>query len=329
MSQLRLDPLTGRWTVISPRRGDRPHAFLTRSLPVETEETRICPFCPGEPQAPAPVLEARDESGQWQVRVLPNLYPAFTGSEPMAVSHLGPVFTQATASGVHEVLVLSPLHDLDWAELPPEQAGLAMRVLRDRVDQHASEPGLRYTQAIVNYGREAGASLEHPHAQLLGMPFVPGEIVSEQAGFARFKGNCLLCTTVQAEGEAGHRVVHEDDTALAVCPFWSGTPFEVMIIPKTHQPHLHLGAPDDVGSIGATLSEVLQRVRSAIGNVAYNVVFHSAPYRSTGEFHWHIHVLPKVTTRAGFELGTGVLINVVPPEHAARELRAVELATTG
>ena len=247
----------------------------------------------------------------------------------MVVTHLGPVFTQAPASGIHEVLVLCPEHDADWADLSDAQAGLVMAAIRDRIAEHAGTPGLRYSQAIVNAGREAGASLEHPHGQLLGMPFVPRELVDEQAGFARFEGNCLLCTTTEAEEDVNHRVVQADERSAVICPFWSGVPFEMLIIPRAHDPHLHHARPRDLAAMGRAVRSAVQALHRRLGDVAYNVVFHSAPYRMTGVFHWHIHLLPKVTTLAAFELGTGVLINVVSPEVACQELRAAAAAGQG
>ena len=113
-----------------------------------------------------------------------------------------------------------------------------MAAIRDRMEDHARRVTVRYTQAIVNHGREAGASLEHPHGQLLGIPFVPGEIAEEEAGFRRFGESCLLCTMVEAERQAGHRVVIDDDKVLVVCPFWSGAPYEMLVMPRTHEAHL-------------------------------------------------------------------------------------------
>src|SRR5947208_11057432 len=141
MSQLRLDPLTGRWVVISTDRAERPFAFVPRSLPVEADPSRACPFCPGNEEATPPALEAYGPSGTWQVRVVPNLYPAFDGDAPMVVNHLGPVFTQAPGSGIHEVFVLSPEHRANWADLPDAHAALVMAALRDRMQEHASLPG--------------------------------------------------------------------------------------------------------------------------------------------------------------------------------------------
>ena len=321
MSQLRLDPLTGRWVVISLDRSDRPTDFAPRALQVEADPRRPCPFCPGHEEATPPALETYGPGGEWLVRVVPNLYPAFAGNEPMIVDHLGPVFTQAPASGIHEVLVLTSDHRASWADLPDAHTGLVLAAIRDRMAEHSAVPGLRYSQAIVNAGREAGASLEHPHGQLLAMSFVPREISDEQAGFARFEGSCLLCTTIEAEEAIAYRVVLADEHVLVICPYWSSIPYEMLVIPRTHQRHLASATPSDLAAVGRAVRTALSRLRERLGDVAYNVVFHAAPFRTEGEFHWHVHLLPKVTTQAGFELGTGVPINICPPEAAADELR--------
>lgn len=288
---------------------------------MQADTTRPCPFCPGNEESTPPALETYGSTGKWLVRVVPNLYPAFEGDHPFVVEHRGPVFTQAFAGGIHEVLVLSPDHEGSWERLTDEQSGLVMAAIRDRVEEHASVPGLRYSQAIVNAGREAGASVEHPHGQLLGMSFVPRELAEEQAGFARFAGRCLLCTTVDAEEDAKHRVVYADERVLVICPFWSGIPFEMLVIPRVHGPHLHRAAPADLVAVGRALRTVLGQLRGSLGDVPYNLVFHAAPYRAPEPYHWHVHVWPKLTTQAGFELGTGVLINIVAPEQATEELR--------
>jgi UDPglucose--hexose-1-phosphate uridylyltransferase len=320
MSQLRLDPLTGRWVAINAERRQRPNDVTARSLPVEVDPTRPCPFCPGRAETEPPTLVTPGPDGNWRVLVVPNLYPAFEGRDPMVVEHLGPIFTLADASGCHEVLVVHPDHNSSWADLSDEQANLVMSAIAARAEAHANMSELRYSQAIVNYGREAGASLVHPHGQLLGLPFVPGEILAEQAGFDRFSGACLLCTTIEAELDAGTRIVYEDEHVVVLCPFWSGTPYEMLAIPRTHGAHLHTADQSALGSVGIGLRHALSNLKAALGDLAYNIVFHSAPYRGQGVFHWHAHVYPKVTTRAGFELGTGVLINVVPPEEATTVL---------
>src|SRR5690606_25201563 len=130
---------------------------------------------------------------------------------------------------------------------------LVMNALRDRLEDHARHHGVRYTQAIVNHGREAGASLSHPHGQLLGMPFVPGTLLEEEAGFGRFEGSCLLCTVAEAELSEGGRVVVDDERVVAVAPFWSGTPYELLLIPKVHESHLPRAEPADLVAVGRVL----------------------------------------------------------------------------
>ncbi len=321
MNQLRLDPLSGRWVAVSTERVERGTVFAPRQQVPFPD--RPCPFCPGNEDATPPALETYGAEGHWLVRVVPNRYPAFEGMAPFVVEHRGPVFTEAPASGIHEVLVFSPNHDLTLGELDDTQCQLVMSAIRDRVEEHQSTPGLRYSQVIVNSGREAGASLEHPHGQLLGIPFVPRELVDEQGSFARFAGGCLLCTATTSEERAGYRIVDADEHAVTFAPYWSGSPYELLVVPRAHEPHLHHTTPADLGGCGVAVRNAIASLQLLLGDIAYNVIFHSAPYRASSPYHWHVHVLPKLTTRAGFELGTGVYINVVAPERAAEELRAV------
>ena len=322
MNQLRLDPLTGRWVVVSIDRAAPPVRLRPRTAPVQADTTRPVPFCPGNEESTPPALETYGSSGPWLVRVVPNLYPAFEGDHPFVVEHRGPVFTQATAGGIHEVLVLSPEHDHGWDRISDEQAGLVMAAIRDRIEEHSNVPGLRYSQAIVNAGREAGASIEHPHGQLLGMSFVPRELAEEQAGFARFAGRCLLCTTVDAEEDAGYRVVYADERVLVVCPFWSGTPYEMLVIPRTHGPHLHRATPADLvggGPVAAHRPGSAARAAAATWPTTSSSTPPPTgrPSPTTGTSTSG----PSSPPQAGFELGTGVLINIVAPEQATEELR--------
>jgi UDPglucose--hexose-1-phosphate uridylyltransferase len=323
VSQLRLNPLTDRWVAIAVERASRPGDFAPRWLPVESSGLP-CPFCPGHEEETPPALETYARDGRWVVRVVPNLYPAFEGREPFSVEHLGALFAQAPATGIHEVLVFSPEHHSSWAHLDDKQVGLTMAAIRDRMEEHAARSSVRYTQAIVNHGREAGASLEHPHGQLLGIPFVPEELGAESRSFAAFDhrhGDCVLCATHAAEVEESTRVVWSDDRVLVTCPYWSATPYEMLVVPARHEAHLAAARPADLVSVGRAIRDALRALGRLIGDVAYNLVFHSAPHHADGPFHWHVHVLPRLTSVAGFEAGTGVLINIVAPEQAAGQLR--------
>lgn len=323
MNQIRLNPLTGRWVTVATDRLSRPDELARDHAPVESSPVDPCPFCPGhEAETPAAVHALAAEDGGWQVRVVPNRYPAFDGPGRLQVEHLGPLFAQAPATGRHEVVVLTPEHAASWADLSDAQASLVMTAIRDRLAAHADDGDVRYSQAIVNHGRAAGASLSHPHGQLLGVPFVPGELVDEIAGFRRFTGGCLLCATVQAERQAGHRMIADRPGVAVVAPWWSGSPFEVLLVPTVHEGHLHEAEPTELATVGLALRDVLAALRDRLGDPAYNIVFHTLPHRADDPFHWHVHVIPRLQTEGGFEHGTGVPINVVAPEDACRVLSA-------
>lgn len=317
VNQLRLNPLTGRWVTVSTGRASRPGDFATdRGHPVD-DPASGCPFCPGHEEELPPALETYGTSGSWSLRVVPNRYPAFEGAGEMKVTKLGPLFAKAPARGIHEVLVLTPEHDHSWADLDDRQTGLVMAALRDRLEDHAATAGIRYSQAIVNHGLAAGASRRHPHGQLLGIPFVPGELLEEIAGFRRFEGGCLLCATVEAERDAGYRTLAIDDEVAVVAPWWSGSPFELLVIPVAHEGHLHHAPPASLVAVGTAIRDALARLRTLLGDVSYNIVFHTLPHRADDPFHWHAHVTPRLHSAGGFERGTGVPINIVAPEDVA------------
>lgn len=323
MSQMRLNQLTGRWVTIVADRADRPTDFVPRAGLNDLDPSRSCPFCPGGSDTAAPVLERLDHNGNWTMRVVPNLYPAYEGDGGFAVRNLGPVHVMAEGTGLHEVFVFTPQHASALDQLPDDLAGDFMLALKQRFIEHSELPDIRYTQAIINHGREAGASLSHPHGQLLGLPFVPGEILDEERAFARFAGGCLLCTTAEAELATGERVVFANDDVLVICPYWSGQPYELLIIPRRHDQHLKSADAESLRAVGRALRDAASFLNQALGDVAYNIGFHTAPHAHSGEYHWHIHVWPNLVTQAGFERGTGVMINVMPPEQAAATLRSV------
>jgi UDPglucose--hexose-1-phosphate uridylyltransferase len=257
------------------------------------------------------------------MRVIPNLYPAFAGATGFVVHHVGPVHVTAEATGIHEVFVYSRDHDSGLDDLDDAQAREFMQALKRRLLDHAASSGVRYTQVVVNHGREAGASLAHPHAQILGLPFVPTEILDEERAFARFAGGCVICTTIEAETASGDRVVFANDDVVCVAPFWSGAPYELLLMPRCHEGHLQTADDGSLDAMGIAIRDAVAQLNSALGDVAFNVGVHSAPHEHAGEYHWHVHLWPNLVTQAGFERGTGVMINVIDPETAAESLRSV------
>jgi UDPglucose--hexose-1-phosphate uridylyltransferase len=229
------------------------------------------------------------------------------------------LFASAPASGAHEVVVNAPAHLTTLAALPAERLTSAVAAWRERMRAHSSDAG--YVHLIVNEGPDAGASLEHSHAQLYALGFVPAEIARERERAAayheRTMGGHLLGDVATEEVRRRERLVAIDDEALLVCPWASRGPFELRVIPRSPAPSFER---DDRGT--AMIATALR----ALGGVfdpapQLNLWVRTAP-RGTEEFCWHVDVVPRLTIRAGFELGTGTEVSVYPPERAAADLRA-------
>jgi len=328
---LRIDPLSGLKTIVAGDRATRPgggfHAEPRQPLDPETD-----PFLEGhEDRTPPEVFALRDggppNSPGWKVRVVPNLYPALeAGSaesveiDPLADERLGEpgFFGVGPAEGAHEVIVNAPEPVTSLHQLEPEQVETAMGVWRERMRAHAGAP---YRHLIVNEGRDAGASLPHTHAQLYALPFVPAAVARERERFTayalRTQGRNLLADLLQEEVRLRERVVAIDEEAVALCPFASRVPFEVQIVPRRPRSLF-----EDDGALGARLlHDVLGRLERVLGAVpALNLWVRTAPAGSE-YFCWWIDVLPRLTKLAGLEMGTGVNLNVMPPEKAAEQLR--------
>jgi UDPglucose--hexose-1-phosphate uridylyltransferase len=326
--ELRQDPFSGGWVAITAGRAARPEAFLGD---VGTARGPLgCPFCPGnEHMTPPEVWADRDPGTEpdrpgWRVRVVPNKFPAFAGPPSAAggvrrwVGSNG-LYRAVPTAGVHEVVVHNPDHEATLSDLQVPEVSRAMAAWRLRLDAHRDRD-LGAVLIIVNQGRTAGASLEHPHSQLLATAGRPDRVAAE---VDRLAGDgCAACATVAAERD-GPRLVDATGGLLALCPWASAAPFEALLLPTDHRPRFEDGGPDDDAAMAAALRGLLRRFCGVAGDHApYNLVLHSAP-PGARDFHWHLHLFPRLTTYGGFELGTGVIINVVDPDRAADALRSV------
>jgi UDPglucose--hexose-1-phosphate uridylyltransferase len=253
------------------------------------------------------------------VRVVPNKFPAFAGPDRAAAgaaSRNSGLYRAAPTAGVHEVVVHSPDHFATLADLPEPAVARVLAAWRQRLATHRGGP-FGAVVVIVNQGRTAGASLEHPHSQLFATAGRPERV---QAELDRLAGDgCAACAMVAAERD-GPRAVERAHGLLTLCPWASSAPFEALLLPERHQARLEEAGDDHAPA--AALRGLLARLKGAAGARApYNLVLHSAP-PGVEDFHWHLHLLPRLTTFGGFELGTGIVINVVDPDRAAAALRA-------
>jgi UDPglucose--hexose-1-phosphate uridylyltransferase len=333
MPELRIDPLSGLRVIVAGERGGRPGAWLEvdERPPIDPETD---PFLEGhEDRTPPEVFALRPNGGPpdgpgWTVRVVPNLYPALAGDghgdpDPLASGRGEPdLFAARPATGAHEVIVHTPRPVSSLLDLDSEEIVRAVDVWRERLRAH---DGAAYVHLIVNEGREAGASLPHTHAQLYALPFVPAAVARERERFTaysdRTQGRNLLEDLVQEEVRRRDRLVAVDSEAVMICPFASRVPFQLLIAPRRP-----VASFADDGPLGAELlRQALERLAAALGSVPpLNLWVRTAP-RGAERFCWRIDVLPRLAQLAGLEVGTGVHLNVLPPEDAARRLREADL----
>lgn len=329
MPELRQDIITGNWVVIAKERAMRPSDFSVQSV-CATEDLQNCPFCPGnEPMTPLELYAVRPKgsppnSSDWEVRVIPNKYPAFIESEMFSSSKYN--LPKRDSRGLHEVILHSPEHCLDIATLPREKVELVLRVYRIRYYSAGLDPEVKYVHIIVNHGMESGASLEHSHSQLFGMPFVPPLVQQELAGSSwhmKSRGNCIFCDLISLEMEEKERIVLQSDSFLAIAPFASRFPFEVWILPRIHRESFADATDEELEELSSVLKEVLRRYSEGFKNPPYNYFIHSAPTDGSDNsyYHWHIELFPRLTRLGAFELGTQMMINTTTPEVAASYLR--------
>jgi UDPglucose--hexose-1-phosphate uridylyltransferase len=304
--ELREDPLTGAVVIVAPGRSARPDTFgAAPSAPAAPPAN--CPFCAGH-EAMTPPEVSRTGTGApdtpgWRVRVVPNLYPLVGGDVP----------------GAHEVVVLSPAHDVSFGTLSDDAAAEVFAVLRDRAAHHLAH-GLVHVQPFVNYGKAAGASIEHPHAQLIALGFVPPAV---QAALDRFDraGVDLVALALDEALDGDHGVLQGD--AYAWCSRASLSAWEVLVAHPAAGARFDHAPDGHVASVAEVTRRVVAAYRALLGTVPYNVVVHTAPRDVVGGYHWYVRIAPRVTVPAGFEAGTGVFVNTVAPEHAAAALREV------
>ncbi len=331
MPELRKDPITFEWVIIAGERKDRPHNF---SKAWENGELppydKNCPFCPGnEHLTPPEIMALRDgqASTGWLVRVVPNKYPALRieGSTERVGKGM---FDYMDGVGAHEVIIETPIHNARISVLTIEQVQRVLVAYKERILDLQKDTRFLYILVFRNEGKEAGASLHHPHSQLIALPFVPHEVMLEIEGMKRyyaFRERCPFCDMVREEISFGERVVAESPNFLAVEPFASKYPFETLILPKLHHPSFADENECIFEEFASFLREVLARMDKALSNPPYNYTLHNTPLRghNANDFHWHLEIIPRISTPAGFELGSGIYINTVPPEESARILREV------
>jgi UDPglucose--hexose-1-phosphate uridylyltransferase len=339
MSELRKDLVSGRWVIIATERSKRPDDFRPQGgAAPAAEAVGFCPFCAGnEGKTPPEVFALRaagtaPDSPGWSVRVVPNKFPALTPGPPPPRATEG-VWQSMEGRGVHEVVIENPDHALELADLPVPHIKSVLGVLQQRIRTIERDLHYQYVQIFKNKGKEAGASLSHPHSQIVATPIIPKRVKEEIYGadrlFRTFK-ECGFCRILREEEAAGTRLVAGNAHFTAFAPYASRFPFEMSIFPQRHSAFFTDVRDEELTPMAEILKRVLTRLKETVGDPPYNMVLHQAPNPSLSlkgwpeihlKSHWHLEIMPILTKVAGFEWGTGFYINPVPPETGAKFLR--------
>ncbi len=332
VSELRQDLVSGDWVLVASGRAKRPQDFVPKKKPA-LQSISSCPFESSringeEPLAwyPHPKIAGKDSRENWFVQVVSNKYPALaphTDRSCAAPYDVG-AYKAMAGVGYHEVIITRP-HARSMGRMTKEEVAVVMRSYRDRYVALDKDPCIAYILVFHNHGPRAGASISHPHSQLIALPIVPPDVQrSFDGSFTFFKrtGKCIHCKILEDELNSGERIVYENDDFVVFAPYASHISFELRVYPKYHDPHFNHISEERIFSCADALSAALRKLYTALKNPDYNFFIHTSPanIHNGKHYHWHIEILPKTSIPAGLELGTGIDVVVVAPEEVPKML---------
>jgi len=329
MPELRRDPVVGRWVIIDSDHTKGPLDF-SKDDNTPTHQS-ICPFCPGrEHQTPHEVdavrpLKSLPDTPGWLVRTVPNKFPVLISDGSLQKEGIG-IYDQMSGIGAHEVLIEGPEHEKNLTELTKEEMLAVINQYQNRFRYLSKDSRFKYVMIFKNFGFSAGATLEHTHSQIIALPMVPKTVLEELKGaehYHQFRGRCVFCDMISQEYQDKERIIAENTSFLAFCPYAPRYAFETWIIPKGHSADFAQMDTATQVHLAQILQDMLRKIKQVLGNPSYNYYLHTAPvgYDHTACYHWHIEIIPKLTRSVGFEWGTGLHIVPTFPQDAARFLR--------
>ena len=322
--------MTGRWVAVATERHKRPNDFRVERMTVLPADQ--CPFCPGHEDMTPPEIYAHRGNGSgpntsgWDIRVIPNKFPALRVEGTLDRTHEG-MFDRMNGIGAHEVIIETPAHTKNLATMVEAEIVQVLVAYRERMLDLKRDHRFRYIMVFKNHGGEAGATLEHPHSQLIALPIVPDFVRDELDGARRHfseKERCIFCDIVRQELTDRRRVILETPDIVALAPWASRVPFEMWLVPRHHGSRFEEAPRHEYESLARVLRDIVGRMNRALESPPFNLLVHTSPFsEDAGPFyHWHIELMPKLGRVAGFEWGTGFFINPTSPEEAAQVLRA-------
>ncbi|MBW2967968.1 galactose-1-phosphate uridylyltransferase [Candidatus Woesearchaeota archaeon] len=315
--ELRKGYIMDRWVIIAESRGKRPHQFKTDDdIYANDPGPEKCFFCPGnESMTPEETGRIKDEKGGWKLRWFPNKFAAVDKKGNPEIKTADRFFTYADAYGNHEVIVETPDHSKQLFDLDEEDIVQLLKVYAHRIDELSNQPNIKYVSVFKNEGRKAGTSIVHSHSQLISVNTLPPR-VKHQIDAVRKFDSCPYCDIVRIESK-GDRLVRAGEEFVTFTPYASRFNFEAWIFPRTHYRTLMDFSDGQLHRLAAHMKHVLKKLKEL--NASFNMVVYYAPKGE--DLHFHIEFLPRIATHAGFELETGIIINSVSPEDAAKFYR--------
>jgi len=326
----------GRWVIVATERGKRPSEYAPQ--PEEPIDVAKDPFAEGNEHMTPPEVYAVRKPGSkpngpgWLVRVVPNRFPALRIEGDLDKEAWG-IYDRMNGIGAHEVIIETPDPYLPLEQQSVEGIARVFEAYRARMADLFRDSRFRYILIFKNHGRLAGASLPHPHSQLIATPVTPNHVKSKLEGSMAYfaaKDRCIYEDLLRQELREGQRLVYENEGFVAFCPFASRFPFEVTVMPRRQSPDYYAIRPDEILHLADAMKVSLMKLSKALNQPQYNFIIHTAPARRPragywatidSDFRWHIEILPRLTLIAGFEVGSGFYINPTPPEEAAKYLR--------
>ena len=328
MAEIRKDLVKNNWVAIAADMALKPHDFPINKRGIETRGNKLfCPFCEGnESSTPPEILAHRDKDSQanapgWSIRVIPNKFSVFHLEGILEKTHSG-IYSNYNGVGRQEVIIETPNHGIDLHEFEQEQIALILKTVKQRYNDLSLDERIKYIQIYKNRGIFAGASQEHSHSQIIGLPFVP-RWNSGLIDYYDKHGQCLLCAIVAQEKETGIRLVHETEHFLLICPYASRFSYETWVIPKQHCEHFGAVSEAEINDLAMVCRQYTGMMIKSLHNPAYNFVFNTAPVNMPYQpgFHWYMEITPRLLVTTGVDIATGIYMNPVAPELSAALFR--------
>ncbi len=332
MPELRQNLATREWVIIASERARRPNAFSASEQRLLTEEHNSyepdCPFCVGNEELDLEV-ERFPANGAWQTRVVQNKYPALAKEGALTRVFNG-VQRRIAGVGYHEVVIEHPRHNTTLALMTPDEVQIVLKTFQRRGIEISKDHRIEHIIYFKNHGATAGASLLHPHSQIIGLPVVPSSIrrrIDEARRYFDDTGQCVFCSMLEDELAQNERIVAMNEHFAAFVLYAALSPFHIWILPRRHSASFLQAQPDELAGLASVLRDVVRKFYFGLRDPDYNLIIRSGPVKEPGSvyFHWYVSLIPRVNRAAGFELGSGMYINPALPEASADFLRSIEI----